>query len=91
MRNAHEVAVIVVTYNRKQDLVQCVQALLDQTVECDIIIVDNASTDGTQGYLAKHIFVDKQRIHYLCLEDNLGGSGGFHHGLNYALDRKSVV
>jgi len=45
----NKVAVIVVIYNRRQKLAECISALLAQTVECDIIIVDNASTDGTKG------------------------------------------
>ena len=39
---------IVVTYNRKQLLIQCLSALAKQTQPLSkIIIVDNASTDGT--------------------------------------------
>ena len=41
------VAAIVVTYNRLEILRQCVEALRAQTTACDILVVDNASTDGT--------------------------------------------
>ena len=42
------VAAVVVTYNRKELLAQCIEALLgQQNAVCDILIVDNASTDGT--------------------------------------------
>ena len=41
------VAAVVVTYNRLELLQQCVEALRNQSTTCDILIVDNASTDGT--------------------------------------------
>lgn len=45
------VAAVVVTYNRKELLAQCIKALLgQQNAVCDILIVDNASTDGTGAY-----------------------------------------
>ena len=45
-------AAVVVTYNRKQLLVECLRALLRQTVCIDrIFIINNASTDGTNEYL----------------------------------------
>ena len=42
------VLAIVVTYNRLEMLKQCVEHLQAQTFPCDILIVDNASTDGTR-------------------------------------------
>ena len=76
---------IVVTYNRRQSLIEVIEALLNQTTACDIIIVDNASTDGTKDTLDALGVIDQQRVHYICLEENLGGSGGFFHGLKYAI------
>ena len=63
-----QIAAIVVTYNRKDLLYQCVEKLLaQQNVTCDILIVDNASTDGTGAEfltLAEHqphLFLQKYR------------------------------
>ena len=81
----NKVAVIVVTYNRKQKLAECIGALLAQTVDCDIILVDNASTDGTKAYLDELEKSGHQHIRYLRLQENMGGSGGFYHGLEYAM------
>jgi GT2 family glycosyltransferase len=77
---------IVVTYNRKQSLISVIDALLKQTVTCDIIIVDNASTDGTKDMLGTKDFLNRQRISYICLPENIGGSGGFSRGLKYAME-----
>ena len=42
------VAAVVVTHNRKELLVRCLRAILDQTYAVDrIFVVDNASSDGT--------------------------------------------
>jgi GT2 family glycosyltransferase len=84
MGETPKIAVIVVTYNRREELSECIQALLGQTVACDIIIVDNASTDGTREYLNESGYIDHPRIDYRRLQENIGGSGGFHHGLEYA-------
>lgn len=54
-RTAH-VAVIIVTWNRKAQVSVQLEAIAGQTfgaANCDVIVVDNASTDGTQEYLAE--------------------------------------
>lgn len=47
----NRVAVVVVTYNRLEFLKRCVDSLHKQTVPCDILVVDNASTDETAQWL----------------------------------------
>jgi GT2 family glycosyltransferase len=80
-----KVAVIVVTFNRREKLTECIKALLAQTIACDIIIIDNASTDGTRRFLNEAGYIDHPRIRYQRLQENIGGSGGFHHGLDFAM------
>lgn len=83
-----DVVAIVVTYNRKTMLIECINAIINQTMQCDIIVVDNASTDGTKEFFQhSDIIGDRQnQIHYLRLEENTGGAGGFHYGLKYAIE-----
>ena len=46
------VCVVVVTYNRKELLIECLEALSKQTRPLDgIYIIDNASADGTPELL----------------------------------------
>jgi rhamnopyranosyl-N-acetylglucosaminyl-diphospho-decaprenol beta-1,3/1,4-galactofuranosyltransferase len=74
-------AAVVVTYNRRDLLVQCLQCLLDQSLPLErIYVIDNASTDGTPDVIPQH-----ERIHYLRLPENLGGSYGFSKGVEHAL------
>lgn len=52
------VAAVIATYNRRELLTRCLDALLRQTRAADTIyIIDNASTDGTYGYLVQQGFL----------------------------------
>lgn len=75
---------IVVTHNRKQLLLNCIDLLLRQTIKTDILIVDNASNDCSLDKLRSIGILDDDRVHYIYLNKNVGGAGGFHHGLKYA-------
>ena len=77
-----KVAAVVVTYNRKKLLMECLNAILRQSYPVsDIVIIDNASTDGTEVELKINGFFDDSRIHYFLLENNIGGAGGFYEGI----------
>jgi rhamnopyranosyl-N-acetylglucosaminyl-diphospho-decaprenol beta-1,3/1,4-galactofuranosyltransferase len=72
------VCAIVVTHNRKELLRECLAALAAQTRTLDrIVVVDNASTDGTQAMVQE----DPGDVELLALPTNQGGAGGFHEGL----------
>ena len=48
MTRQARVAAVVVAYNGADELLECVRSLLAQTLrELDVIVVDNASTDGS--------------------------------------------
>nr|MDE6608139.1 glycosyltransferase [Lachnospiraceae bacterium] len=45
-------AIVIVTYNREVLLRECIRQVTCQTVKAaSIVIVNNASTDGTKAYL----------------------------------------
>lgn len=76
------VAAVVVTYNRRDLLVECLNALRAQSRPLDrIIVVDNASTDGTAEMLAGIT----EPVHVVSLTRNTGGAGGFAAGLAVAV------
>ncbi|MBD8069402.1 glycosyltransferase [Bacillus sp. PS06] len=80
------VQAIVVTFNRKNDLLICIDALIKQSKELDqIIIIDNASSDGTQELLMENDYLNNKKINYIRLERNAGGAGGFYEGISEAL------
>lgn len=79
------VCAVVVTYNRKEMLMQCIDAILLQTVKVEkLIIVDNNSTDGTEELLKNNKYLDITCICYQKLPENIGGAGGFHEGMKIA-------
>jgi GT2 family glycosyltransferase len=82
------VCALVVTYNRRELLRACLDAIARQTVRPDeLIIVDNASTDGTQEMLREGGYLDRPDTSYLRLEQNLGSSGGFARGFEEGRSR----
>lgn len=85
MRN--RVCSIIVTYNRKELLIRNMKSLLRQTTACDILIVDNASTDGTKELLKENGYLLLDNLYYLYEPKNIGGAGGFYHGLRSAYEK----
>ncbi|WP_323090083.1 glycosyltransferase family 2 protein [Allobaculum sp. JKK-2023] len=76
---------VVVTYNRKKLLEECINALLNQTYRVNkIIIIDNSSNDGTKELLASKF--RKPQIKVISLKKNTGGAGGFYYGTKVALE-----
>ncbi len=77
-----KIAAVVVTYNRINWLKKNIDALLSQTrIPDEIIVVDNASTDGTYDFLK-----NLSKVKFKRLEENIGGAGGFAYGLKCAID-----
>lgn len=76
------VAVVVVTYNRSALLTGMLDGLAAQTHPPDAVwVVDNASTDDTAEVLAARTDLP---LRVLRLEENTGGAGGFHRGVEEA-------
>lgn len=80
------IVAVVVTYNRKESLLRCIDALRRQRgARTDILVVDNASADGTREALQP--LVADGAIHYHNTGTNLGGAGGFNVGMRLAVER----
>ena len=76
------IVAVVVTFNRRALLERLVDELRRTPRLAEVVVVDNASTDGTGAWLA-----DQADLHGVTLEENLGGAGGFHAGMRIALQR----
>ncbi|SHH75345.1 glycosyltransferase [Ferrimonas marina] len=80
-------AAVVVTYNRRDALKETIQAYNRAGVD-SLVVVDNASTDGTEEYLQAAKKALGGMLHVIRTEENLGGAGGFHLGIQYARDHQ---
>lgn len=79
------ICAVVVTYNRKELLLECIESLLNQSYKLDkIIIIDNNSTDNTHEYLLENRILQNKIIKYIKLDENIGGAGGFNKGIEIA-------
>lgn len=82
------VAAVIVTYNNKPMLQSLIGELYSQTRAPDeIIVIDNASMDGTPEMLAEK-FPGARHIRF---EKNRGSAGGFHEGIRIACERNDLV
>lgn len=80
----NKIVALVVTYNRKDLLIECINALLNQKQALDnIVVIDNNSTDGTEKLFKEVGIFNQNNIIFKQLEENLGGAGGFHEGIKY--------
>ncbi len=81
---------VLVTYNRRELLLECLEALARQTQPLQrVIVVDNASTDGTPEALAASGLGERLPLDLLRLTRNGGGGEGFHFGVREALRDES--
>lgn len=69
---------VVVTYNRRELLKRNIACLRLNTPVSSIVVVNNGSTDGTGAWL------DEQEDLTVVHQENVGGSGGFYRGIQYA-------
>lgn len=84
---SERIAAVVVTHNRKVMLGKCLAGLLEQTFPLyRIIVVDNASTDGTAEMFAASGAWGNPLVEYCRLTENMGGAGGFHEGVKRAYE-----
>lgn len=84
-----EIGVVIVTFNRLAKLKKTLQAYSDQTTKVRyVIVVNNASSDGTEEFLEKWRNLDEniEKI-VLNLPQNIGGSGGFYEGEKLAITK----
>ena len=88
MHTEKSICAVVVTFNRKALLVNCLNALKAQTHPLThIVVIDNASTDGTADFLGEHGWTNNDAFTLLTLSENMGGAGGFHEGIKYAFEQ----
>jgi GT2 family glycosyltransferase len=77
------VAAIVVNYRTPELTVACIESLLESTEPVDVIVVDNASNDGSVAQLSAR-FNHDERVTIVAREVNDGYTGGNNTGVAIA-------
>ncbi|MDF1584664.1 MAG: glycosyltransferase family 2 protein [Methyloprofundus sp.] len=83
------ILIIIVTWNKKDyviELLNSLSALSFPRQQLDILLVDNASSDGTVEALEAQF----QDIQIIRNSENLGGTGGFNTGLAFAFAQEEA-
>ena len=75
-----DISIIIVSYNVKYFLEQCINSIFssDGSLEVEVIIVDNNSTDGTQEYLSSII---SSPIEFIMNSENVGFASANNQGI----------
>lgn len=77
----NRVSVIIVNFNGKRFLQDCLSSLLKQTyAPCEVILVDNASHDGSVAFVQEHF----PHVKIFTQKENLGFAGGSNAGIREA-------
>lgn len=80
------VTAVLVAFNRRELLGEALDALAAQSRQVDrLIVVDNASTDGSTELAEERLGSWGDRARLLKLEKNTGGAGGFAAGIAAAV------
>jgi hypothetical protein len=75
------ISVIIVTWNRKKDILDTVQSIYDQAYQnVEIIVVDNGSIDGTPEAVRQTY----PQVRLVALSRNAGATGGRNAGISIA-------
>lgn len=87
MKEPSFVVVLILSYNGKELLHDAIGSYLANDYEnFKIVVIDNGSSDGTQGFVEDHY----PQATLLRLDENQGYSGGFNVGLAYAFNDLSA-
>jgi GT2 family glycosyltransferase len=77
------VSIIILNYNGKDYLSDCLNSLLQQSYQdYEVILYDNCSSDGSVKYLQDNFKNDKIKV--IAAESNSGFAGGNNEALKYA-------
>ena len=83
-----KVSVILVNYNGMSFNDACIQSILKSSIRdsLEIIVVDNASTDGSLEALQK-VWGDQEKVHIIALDDNYGFARANNIGIRWAMEQ----
>lgn len=79
--------VIIPTYNEIENISAIIDAVMNLPEGPDVLVIDDASPDGTQEAVTKKISQYPGRVFLECREGKLGLGTAYIHGFKWALAR----
>ncbi|MCG8341051.1 MAG: polyprenol monophosphomannose synthase [Cytophagales bacterium] len=77
--------VIIPTYNERENIVSLIKAIFSLSTNFHLLIVDDASPDGTAQIVKKLISTYPDRLHLICREEKWGLGTAYVEGFKFAL------
>lgn len=86
--NKHKVSIVILSYNAKDMLKECIESIRRNNPSCsyELVIVDNASTDGIVDWLR-----EQKDIVLQCNEENVGFPKGSNQGIELAEKENDIM
>jgi GT2 family glycosyltransferase len=82
-----KVIVLILNYNGKHLLDECISSYLANDYDnFEVVVIDNGSSDGSQHLIEENY----PEVKVLQTGSNLGYSGGFNYGLDYAYSKRKA-
>jgi glycosyltransferase involved in cell wall biosynthesis len=76
------ISVVIPCYNYGQYITECVRSVLDQSdVHVQVLVIDDASTDGSADVVASLPSLDK-RVQVICRRHNIGHIATYNEGIS---------
>jgi len=93
-----DLSIIIVNYNTKDFLLPCVKGIIENTpapdkggIEYEIIIVDNASTDGSAEYIKQKLMPRFDQVRLIEAGANIGFSAGNNLGIKSSKGKYALI
>ena len=81
-----DLSIVICNWNKREDILRCLDSVFSAVPSSThVIVVDNASTDGSVEALESY---DRHPFRLIKNDKNLGSSGGFNTGIHQALKGK---
>lgn len=84
-------SIITVATNGLEHTLKCVESVLKNTKDFELIVVDNASNDGTSGYLDDKIHANPETMRVIRTENRYSFSAANNIGLKIADERSEYI
>ena len=74
-----KIGIVICNYNKQDYIIRCIESVFASTIQdFDVYVVDNASTDASVKTIEEAF---GSKVQMIVNKENLGGSGGFHVGV----------